>query len=169
MANIQTQKPKIQRKTTMKHMNTLIQNPIHRPQKDLFAKPARPSVFALIFTAFALAGFALSPGAQAVSPAPGGGYPNFNTAEGIMRFSALQPASPTRLWVLKRSTAIQRAAPTQPTVLLRSLATQTVSAIRRSVTLRSTATRLDTTQPMVLLRSLATQPATAIQPTVVPR
>src|SRR4051812_2650020 len=82
MANIQTQKPKIQRKTTMKHMNTLIQNPIHRPQKDLFAKPARPSVFALIFTAFALAGFALSPGAQAVSPAPGGGYPNFNTAEG---------------------------------------------------------------------------------------
>src|SRR5207253_7971808 len=31
---------------------------------------------------FALACFALSPGAQAVSPPPDGGYPNGNTAEG---------------------------------------------------------------------------------------
>ena len=34
------------------------------------------------FTAFALACFALLPGAQAVSPPPDGGYPGFNTAEG---------------------------------------------------------------------------------------
>src|SRR6266566_10118588 len=32
--------------------------------------------------ALALAGFALSPGAQAVSPAPDGAYPGGNTAEG---------------------------------------------------------------------------------------
>ena len=31
---------------------------------------------------FATACLALSPGAHAVSPAPGGGYPNGNTAEG---------------------------------------------------------------------------------------
>src|SRR5437667_10849940 len=34
------------------------------------------------FALFALAGFALSPAAQAVAPAPGGGYPGQNTAEG---------------------------------------------------------------------------------------
>ena len=66
----------------MKHINTLIQTPIERPQKDLLAKPARTSAFALIFSALALACFGLSPGAQAVSPAPDGGYPGGNTAEG---------------------------------------------------------------------------------------
>src|SRR6266705_3228578 len=34
------------------------------------------------FIAFALICFALSPAAQAVSPPPDGGYPNFTTAEG---------------------------------------------------------------------------------------
>jgi hypothetical protein len=38
--------------------------------------------FFLIPFAIALAWFALSPAARAVSPAPDGGYPNFNTAEG---------------------------------------------------------------------------------------
>jgi hypothetical protein len=38
--------------------------------------------FLLIPLALALAWFALSPTAQAVSPAPDGGYPNGNTAEG---------------------------------------------------------------------------------------
>jgi len=75
-------KTKNERKTSMKHINTLIQTPIERPQKDLLAKPARTSAFALIFSALALACFALSPGAQAVSPAPDGGYPGGNTAEG---------------------------------------------------------------------------------------
>jgi hypothetical protein len=73
---------KIQRKTTMKHINTLIRTSIGQPKTELLITPARTSIFALAFVAFALAGFALSPGAQAVSPAPGGGYPNFNTAEG---------------------------------------------------------------------------------------
>src|SRR5947207_9408296 len=38
--------------------------------------------FLLIPLALALAWFALSPPAQAVTPAPDGGYPGFNTAEG---------------------------------------------------------------------------------------
>src|SRR6478735_8707958 len=63
-------------------MNTPIQTSIERPQKDLLAKPARTSAFALIFIAFGLTSFALSPGAQAVSPPPTGGYPDANTAEG---------------------------------------------------------------------------------------
>jgi hypothetical protein len=37
---------------------------------------------ALVFVALVLACFAISPMAQAVSPAPDGGYPDFNTAEG---------------------------------------------------------------------------------------
>src|SRR5580704_4504529 len=43
--------------------------------------PLRRS-FLLIPFAIALASLALSPAARAVSPAPDGGYPNFNTAEG---------------------------------------------------------------------------------------
>src|SRR6516162_8950088 len=35
-----------------------------------------------LFVAFMLVCFALSPAAQAVVPAPDGGYPNFTTAEG---------------------------------------------------------------------------------------
>ena len=66
----------------MKHMNTLIQTSIERPQTELLIKHARPSAFALIFIAFALAGFALLPAAQAVSPPPSGGYPGHNTAAG---------------------------------------------------------------------------------------
>ena len=38
--------------------------------------------FLLIPLALALAWFALSPPAQAVTPPPDGGYPGFNTAEG---------------------------------------------------------------------------------------
>ena len=40
-------------------MNALIQTLIERPQEDLFAKPARPSTFALIFIALTFACFAL--------------------------------------------------------------------------------------------------------------
>jgi hypothetical protein len=41
-----------------------------------------PLRFGLFLIAIALAWFALSPRAQAVFPAPDGGYPNRNTAEG---------------------------------------------------------------------------------------
>src|SRR6266403_598447 len=41
------------------------------------------------FIAFALVCFALSPAAQAVSPPPDGGYPNFTTAEGDHALEAL--------------------------------------------------------------------------------
>ena len=48
-------------------MNTPIQISIEQPQTELLIKHARPSAFALIFIAFALAGFAFSPAARAVS------------------------------------------------------------------------------------------------------
>src|SRR5213593_759161 len=41
----------------------------------------------------ALACFALSPPAQAVSPAPDGGYPNQNTAEGDFALYSLTPGT----------------------------------------------------------------------------
>jgi trimeric autotransporter adhesin len=63
-------------------MNTLNQTPIEQPQKGLLAKPGRPSKLALIFSALTFACFALLNSAQAVSPAPTGGYPGDNTAEG---------------------------------------------------------------------------------------
>src|SRR4029077_16118165 len=53
-------------------MNTLIKTSCSRT----FSRSA------LILNLVALACFALSPGAQAVNPAPGGGYPGENTAEG---------------------------------------------------------------------------------------
>jgi hypothetical protein len=42
----------------------------------------RNSICGLLLIALVLACFALSPRAQAVVPAPDGGYPNGNTAEG---------------------------------------------------------------------------------------
>jgi len=65
----------------MKHINTLIQTSIEQPQRELLTEHRRTSVFALIFLALALACF-FSQAARAVVPAPGGGYPGDNTAEG---------------------------------------------------------------------------------------
>src|SRR6267142_3042126 len=45
------------------------------------------------FTALALACFAVLPKAQAVSPPPDGGYPNFTTAEGINALFSLTTGS----------------------------------------------------------------------------
>jgi hypothetical protein len=47
----------------------------------------------IILTLFALGCFALCPMAQAVSPAPDGGYPNFTTAEGQNALSSLTTGS----------------------------------------------------------------------------
>src|SRR5258707_999769 len=82
MANIQTQKPKIQRKTTMKHINKLIQISIKRPRRNVLTRPFSRLAPALIPITLALACFAFSPAARAVLPAPSGGYPGNNTAEG---------------------------------------------------------------------------------------
>ena len=62
-------------------MNTLIKISIGQP----FLRPL------FIVVVFALGSFALIQKAQAVSPPPDGGYPNFNTAEGPTRSSASQP------------------------------------------------------------------------------
>ena len=48
-------------------MNTPIQTPIERPQKDLLAKPVRTSIFALIFIVLTFACFAFSPTAEAAN------------------------------------------------------------------------------------------------------
>ena len=50
-------------------------------RKSIGRSPLRLG-FLLIGLALALAWFALSPPAQAVTPPPDGGYPGFNTAEG---------------------------------------------------------------------------------------
>src|SRR6266478_5662673 len=70
MANIQTQKPKIQRKIPMKHMNTLIQTSIERSQKDLLAKFSRSFASAMTLITVALVCFELLPTAYAVRPTP---------------------------------------------------------------------------------------------------
>jgi Chaperone of endosialidase len=60
--------------TQLPNSKPVVNNPISRP-------PLRRG-FLLIPLALALAWLALSPAAQAVTPAPDGGYPNFTTAEG---------------------------------------------------------------------------------------
>jgi uncharacterized Zn ribbon protein len=60
--------------TQLPNSKPVVSNPISRP-------PLRRG-FLLIPLALALAWLALSPAAQAVTPAPDGGYPNFTTAEG---------------------------------------------------------------------------------------
>ena len=59
--------------TKNKNMTTL------HLKKSIGRSPLR---LALLLIPLVFACFALSPRAQAVSPAPDGGYPNFNTAEG---------------------------------------------------------------------------------------
>ena len=72
--------------TTQIESNILRNKPIHisikRPRKKVLTSPFPRSTSTLILITLALACFALSPGAQAVSPAPDGGYPGGNTAEG---------------------------------------------------------------------------------------
>ena len=63
-------------------MNTLIQTSIEGPQRDVLTSPFPRSTSALILIALTLGCFAFSPAARAVLPAPGGGYPGNNTAEG---------------------------------------------------------------------------------------
>ena len=52
------------------------------PVTNLISQSPMRGGFAVVLIPFLLACFALSPRAQAVTPAPDGGYPNGNTAEG---------------------------------------------------------------------------------------
>src|SRR5437016_5239620 len=70
MANIQTQKPKIQRKISMKHMNTPIQTSVRRARNHLLAKFSRRFASAMTLIAVALICFELLPTAYAVRPTP---------------------------------------------------------------------------------------------------
>jgi hypothetical protein len=56
-------------------------------------KSTGPVAFAARFSSLAFACFALSPMVQAVSPAPDGGYPNENTAEGDFALNSLTSGS----------------------------------------------------------------------------
>ena len=62
------------------------------------------------FALLALACFALSPTLRAVSPAPDGGYPNNNTAEGTDALFNLTTGSDNTATVIERSIATQPAA-----------------------------------------------------------
>jgi hypothetical protein len=66
----ENQKPKSQREISMKHMSTLIQTSIERPQKDLLAKFSRSFASAITLIAVALVCFELLPTAHAVRPTP---------------------------------------------------------------------------------------------------
>src|SRR5882724_1514383 len=63
-------------------MNTPIQISIEGPRRNVLTSPFSRSTSGLILMTLALACFALSPAAQAVSPPPTGGYPTGNTAAG---------------------------------------------------------------------------------------
>src|SRR5713101_5926400 len=73
--------------TSLTHNSSMSRSPLRRglPRKQQLPRTQAVWIirgFLLIGLAIALAWFALSPAARAVSPAPDGGYPNGNTAEG---------------------------------------------------------------------------------------
>jgi hypothetical protein len=63
-------------------MNTPIQISIKEPRTNVLTSPFPRSTSGLILMTLVLICFAFSPAARAVLPAPGGGYPNENTAAG---------------------------------------------------------------------------------------
>src|SRR5437588_8604995 len=75
----------LQNATTPSVKNSISRSPSWRglPRKQQLPRAkAMWIIRGLCLIAFALACFALSPPSQAVTPAPDGGYPGFNTAEG---------------------------------------------------------------------------------------
>ncbi len=102
--------------------------------------------------AFMLSGFGLSTKLLAVVPAPDGGYPGGNTAEGDNAlFSLTTGASNTAIGfaalgsnttrpVFKRSYPIQPVTTTRPTVITHSFTTQQAFSTRPSVVMRSITT-----------------------------
>jgi hypothetical protein len=83
-------------------MNTPIQISIKEPRRKVLTGVFPRSTSALILITLALGFFALSPAVKAVLPAPGGGYPGNNTAEGEDALFSLTTGS--------ANTAIGRAA-----------------------------------------------------------
>src|SRR6476646_7106669 len=63
-------------------MNTPIQISIKEQRPNVLTNPFTRSTSGLILMTLVLICFAFSPAARAVLPAPGGGYPGNNTAEG---------------------------------------------------------------------------------------
>ncbi len=146
-------------------------------RKSIGRSPLRLG-FLLIGLALALAWFALSPPAQAVTPPPDGGYFGFNTAEGAFALNSLtpvftrsfstRPAAATRPPVAVRSHPTRPASTTRPPVVVRSEPTQPAISTRPSVLLRSISTQpAPTTRPSVLLRSMATQPAATTRAAII--
>ena len=70
-------------------MNKPIQIQIDGPRTNVLACPFPRSTSTLILITLVLACFAFSPAARAVFPAPGGGYPGYNTAEGDLALYSL--------------------------------------------------------------------------------
>ena len=129
-------------------MTTLsVRNSIGRP-------PLRRRVSLTAF-ALALACFAPSPPARALNPAPDGGYPNANTAEGVGALNSLNTNSGGG------NTAMG------------FFALQTLTAGSNNTAIGVQAlnsnTPANSTPPSVLLRSLTTQPPTSTLPPVITR
>ncbi len=101
-----------------KETTTRVRNSSNRP---LWRR--RPVLPALFLAIFAFGFFALLPPAQAVSPPPDGGYPNFNTAEGKKALLSLTTGTATRQSVGIRFRASPAAASTRLLALERSSST----------------------------------------------
>ena len=168
-------------------MNTPIQISIKRPRKKMLASPFRRSTSAWTLITLALACFAVSPAARAVVPAPDGGYPNFNTAEGDNALFYLttgenNTAIGFRTLNVNTTGSYNTATGSQALYLNTTGFGNTVNGLLRSVTTppaaktppsvfeRSTGTQLPTTtQPPVLLRLQVIPPAAKTQPTALLR
>jgi hypothetical protein len=117
--------------------------------------------FLLIPMAGALAWFAPSPAARAVTPAPDGGYLGFNTAEGTDALFSLSTGTNNTAAGFEASFKTQPASTTRPPVHLRSSSTQPAAATPPTALVRSKSTQPTTTRPLADLRFGTTQPAAA--------
>ena len=84
-----------------------------------------------MFVLIAVVGLALSPMMQAVVPAPDGGYPGGNTAEGDNALFTLTTGASDTAIGFAALVATHPATSTQPSVLPPSVATQPATSTRR--------------------------------------
>src|SRR5437667_400812 len=135
-----------------------------------------PLRYGFLLIPLALAWFALSSTVRAVTPAPDGGYPGGNTAEGedaLFNLDTSQGLGNTAIGFDALSLRLAETPPAaaiQPPAGMCSLSTPPATTTRLTGLLPSIATApAATTQPSASMRSLAIQPATTTRPPVLTR
>lgn len=160
--------------------SNLNKNKNQKCDNSTFKKINRSVAFAARFLLIplAVACFALLPTAQAVTPAPDGGYSGHNTAEGdnalfnldtsqglgntaigLTRCIVTRPVPATPPTVIKRYIATPPATTTPPPVVWRSISTPPAPPTQPMVIKPSSITMPIKTRPTVFRSSLATRPA----------